>query len=363
MVAGVGEIWGRYTMPFLRPSVPMEFVPKVGRLLKPNAEIRWTNNLDFWTVSRTNSLGFLDREPPSPERAAASCHISVIGDSFVEAKEVSIADKFHVLLEASAVRQLSHLNITTSAFGRGGTGQIEQLPYYDTFVRSLSPKKIVLVFVHNDFRENLFAHDGITPPLQEMSTAFKTVPPHRSGLPSVSARPYKNWLIQRLYFRRWLQAKYQALSGPSIQDNLRALAELPTRRPPTWAHLMKDRASKKRLPAFQEAVDVTAFALDQFKDCIERDGGSLVILSTHTMGTRGSVLFDVLSALAEARGIPVIDQYDYILRQGGKIEEAHWAHDQHWNPTGHRWAAEALLEYLQQHLEVCDGKGGEETAP
>ena len=126
---------------------------------------------------------------------------------------------------------------------------------------------------------------------------------------------------------------------------------------------MKDRVSKKRLPAFQEAVEVTAFALDQFKDRIERDGGSLVILSTHTMGTRGSVLFDVLSALAEARGIPVIDQYDYILRQGGKIEEAHWAHDQHWNPTGHRWAAEALLEYLQQHLEVCDGKGGEETAP
>jgi len=145
----------------------------VGRLLKPNAEIRWTNHLDFWTVSRTNSLGFLDREPLSPERAAASCHISMIGGSFVEARQVSIADKFNVLLEALAVRQLSHLNITTSAFGRGGTGQIEQLPYYDTFVRPLSPKKVVLVFVHNDFRENLFAHDGIIPPLQEMSTALR----------------------------------------------------------------------------------------------------------------------------------------------------------------------------------------------
>ena len=99
MVAGVGEIWGRYTMPFLRPSVPTEFVPKVGLLLKPNAEIRWTNHLDFWTVSRTNSLGFLDREPLTPELAAASCHITMIGDSFVEARQVPIADKFHVLLE------------------------------------------------------------------------------------------------------------------------------------------------------------------------------------------------------------------------------------------------------------------------
>lgn len=92
----------------------------------------------------------------------------MIGGSFVEAKEVPIADKFHVLLEALVIRQLSHLNITTSAFGRGGTDQIEQL--------------------------------------------------------------------------------------------------------------------------------------------------------------------DVLSTLAEAGGIPVIDQYDYILRQGGKIEEAHWVHDWHWNP-------------------------------
>ena len=80
-----------------------------------------------------------------------------------------------------------------------------------------------------------------------------------------------------------------------------------------------------------------------------------MILPTYHDGTRGSVLFDTLSALAEARGIPVIDQYDYMLRQGGKIEEANWAHDGHWNPTGHRWAAEALLEYLKQHPEICDG--------
>lgn len=102
-------------------------------------------------------------------------------------------------------------------------------------------------------------------------------------------------------------------------------------------------------------MEVSAFTLDQFKDCVERDGGSLVILPTYTMGTRGSVLFDTLSALAEARGISVIDQYDYILRQGGKIEEAHWVHGWHWNPTGHRWAAEALLEYLTQHPELCIG--------
>ena len=98
-IACVGEIWLRVTTPFMYSPIPEYFHPKVGLILKPNAEIRSTNGLDFWTISRTYSLGFLDREPPTPEPAAASCHITMIGDSFVEAREVPIADKFHVRLE------------------------------------------------------------------------------------------------------------------------------------------------------------------------------------------------------------------------------------------------------------------------
>ena len=61
-----------------------------------------------------------------------------------------------------------------------------------------------------------------------------------------------------------------------------------------------------------------------------------------------------LETQAEARGIPVIDQYGYILRQGGRIEDAHWPHDRHWSPTGHRWAAEALFEWIERHQDVCN---------
>ena len=135
-------------------TIPRYFHPKAGLILKPNAEIRWTNGLDFWTISRTNSLGFLDRPPPPPERAAAGCHVTMIGDSFVEAKEVPIAEKMHVQFEDMASRRLPHLNSTTSAFGQQGTGQINQLPYYDEFARHLQPSLVVLVFVRNDFGDN-----------------------------------------------------------------------------------------------------------------------------------------------------------------------------------------------------------------
>ncbi len=36
--------------------------------------------------------------------------------------------------------------------------------------------------------------------------------------------------------------------------------------------------------------------------------------------------------MAAALAIPVIDHYDYILRQS-----AEWAHDTHWNPAGVQW--------------------------
>lgn len=45
------------------------------------------------------------------------------------------------------------------------------------------------------------------------------------------------------------------------------------------------------------------------------------------------------------------------IRRGHRIEDAHWAHDLHWNPTGHRWAAEVLLEHLHRHPETCSGSG------
>ena len=391
-IAVVGEVWLRLQWPFPHNSQPMHFVPKVGRMLKPNAEVRETDRRDFWTVSRTNSDGFLDREPIAAERAAASCHIALIGDSFVAAEEVPIADKSHVRLETLAIRVLPELDVTTSAFGINNTGQLNQLPLYDEFARRLRPKLVVLVFVLNDFMDNSSVLKSLShrwdpdrmpwvSARRDADGRMRLLPPDPDGgrSPPAARTPLYFMLrvlklaSRRSYFASWLDANLTTLIRHEVLYYYDVAEELRLRPgyeallggwQPTPGQRVDLIFNQKDLPPFFEAaLDLTAFGLEQFKDRADRDGASLVILSTHTMGSRGDPAYDRLNALATVRGIPVIDQSGYIRRQGFKHEDAHWRHDPHWNAAGHQWAAEALLEYLKQNPAVCAQRPGSPIVP
>ena len=361
LAALAGEAYLRLTKPFMRSFLPLEFVPNVGYLRPPNTEIRHTDGLDFWNVSRTNSLGFLDREPPTPDRAKATCHVSIIGDSFVEAREVPIQDKLQVRLEELAADRLPRLDVTTSAFGMANTGQIQQLPFYDQYARRLHPRLLVLVFVNNDFYNNAPVVVGSRRSGREKKLTVKRrsdgtldlawVLP-RYPLPR-SPRPPASWTaraakkaVERSWLALWLRAKRNALYPADQEQWLIRFTEALTR-----AHAMRFWAA----PVFEDGLQYTVFALEQFRERARRDGANLLILTTHTLKTRGTPTFERLSKMAAALGIPVIDQTDYIFRQGASLTDARWRHEGHWNPAGHQWAAEALLEYIEQRPEVCDG--------
>ena len=64
-LAAIGEAYFRITTPFAESSGPVGSIPRIGFLFEPNAELRYTNHLDFWVSERINSLGFADREPNS----------------------------------------------------------------------------------------------------------------------------------------------------------------------------------------------------------------------------------------------------------------------------------------------------------
>ena len=385
--------------PFIASSVPYWFVDGVGFIREPNAEVRYANwHEDHFVVSRTNSLGFLDREPISPERADEGCHIAFIGDSFVEATEVPIADKFHVRLEEMAARELPRLDITTQAYGIGSTGQISQLPYYDEYARHLAPRLLVLVFFLNDFSDNspalyslAYGDDLDRKPSmsaqRDVHGDMKLRPPDPEYERFLLPRLPKAWhesawerLIGVSYFAKWLDTNMGWVSGRV--NTIRARIGAPVEHGSqlvAWADMIAARPCcaslldgwqpgnrnsvafgmpflEERLPPFlEENLEYTAFGVEQFKRRTDRDGVNLAILSASAyMGTRGDPQFDRLYAIAEARGIPVISEYDHIASQGYDYRDGQFRNDIHWNATGHQWAAEAVLEWLKANRGVCD---------
>ncbi len=410
LLAVAGELRLRSTVPFMTASAPRAFVPGVGLLGRPGAEVQATNRLDFWQVSRFNREGFLDREPPRTEPAATGCHVTVIGDSFVEAVQVPIADKLHVRLEVLAARRLGSLNMTTSAFGRGGTGQLAQLAYYDEFARKRAPGLIVLVFVQNDYMNNsplLTALRTLRDPdrLPMMTAeraadgALRLRPPNpdyedrgslrrRRGdlefwhpLGSMRSMRYAHAVTGRAarwsYLGEWLNAQARSLAPLGITPQMFAWAGVLRKKHPDEPlldaiarraglvgvrfHLHELFAAERLPPPYAAELEYTAFALDQFRRRADRDGASLVILATHHLRP-GEPLFDRLRAITDELRIPVVSLYDHVVRRGGRVRDAHWRHDDHWTPAGHQWAAEAILEHLRRHPDTC-ARGPRRTTP
>ena len=389
LIALAGEAYFRLTRPFIDSRITYQFVDGVGLIREPNAELRYANwGEDNYVVSRANSQGFLDREPVSAERAASGCHIAFIGDSFVEAKDVSSAYKFHARLEGMAARELPHLGITTQAYGIANTGQINQLPFYDEYARRLSPKLVVLVFYLNDFADNSIAlqalNSGADPDRMPYMSAQRDAhgvmtlrspdPEYRRFRLPRPLRPSKRWhesalgrLVRVSHFAKWaeteglIRIKASVISESRIMTWAGMIAEHPCCasladgwQPSGGWDLARQFTEERLPPVFDEALEYTAFGVEQFKRRAERDGATLIILAaTGDMGTRGDPQFERLSAIAEARGIPVISDYDYIVSQGRDAWDGRWL-EGHWNAVGHQWAAAAVLEWLKANQDVCD---------
>jgi hypothetical protein len=120
MLLGGLELLWRATTPFLEVKWPARFDPRVGFDFEPGSTVAWTNHVDFWAVSRANANGFLDREPPTTRDDA--CRVLFLGDSFVEAAQVSLDERVQLVFEGLA-NAGDGPRVRTMALGYSGTGQ------------------------------------------------------------------------------------------------------------------------------------------------------------------------------------------------------------------------------------------------
>lgn len=388
-----GEAYFRLTRPFYQPHWPSRFDARVGFLFEPNTEVLWTNHLDFWVREKTNSLGFLDREHTKP---SSRCHVAFVGDSFVEAAQVKNDDKVQVALESLADRERPDLGLTAAGFGYSGTGQANQLPFYEHFIRQQHPKLVVLVFVGNDFRNN-------SPPLESIANGWDPdVPPrfffrktangiapinidaewnnHLLPVSMIKKKPrFGEFARSHSIFYEWILRKlallYSKKSGGYTAEQValfKARFES-IRNRDGYSDLLNDwnydgsqdldnYFNERVMPqVFNEAIDLTEHAIVAFKRLVEADGGRVVVLAASQL-TKWSKADDPefrhrqlerLRLITSRHGIGMIDQHQFIEKVGGDQSHAHFKHDGHWSVQGHQWAAGAVWEYLKANPDVC----------
>jgi hypothetical protein len=310
------------------------WIDQVGFTFIPGDTIKWTNGLDFWASTEVNSLGFLDREPVLP-KPAGTFRILVVGDSFVEAAQVPIAKKLQTLLAAELKDKFPGRDIDAIAIGYSGTGQSNQLPYYERSRRDLKPDLVILVFVGNDFANNSNVLESIR---------YGWHPDH---LPRLFMRASTDGSCERLpidpnwtkflipgdvvsrekHFRAMSPDIDRALSGWTAADNL---------------DRMFYRSSLP--PAFEAAVASTKCAFAEWKKLAVQDGFKLLVVSDAAVAGTGAGQIDRLNRIMRDLDLPLID----LLPEFKKHPQPALAHyrDGHWSPSGHRWAAEAIVRYL-----------------
>lgn len=406
-----GEIWIRLKHPEMFNEVlyPGMWSSKAGFIFAPHSQLRFTNHLDYWTRQTINSHGFPDREW-NPVKPQGTLRVEFLGDSYVEAAQVPIANKLQVRFEEEANRALAPKRIETAAFGHAGTGQSNQLQYYDSEGREFHPDVVVLVFNYADFAYNSallecveygwhpdhlprlflvrkapdspFAPAPIDPDYQRYFSPGG--PTQYAGGTWLSH--LQDWLTAKSFFYSWLASatplRFPRLGAPIQQkgpaldvtsERIAAIERIPGYEhsfdgwnyPRDW-DASSMFAAKHLAPVFHDAVEATGAALDAFVARGRRDGFRLVIFTTELVSRnvsnpeieretgnpgieRGYLVR--IKQLADQRGIPVVEFAGFAEKHGIDPARTHWDHDLHWNPLGHKMAAEALLEAFEAHPE------------
>jgi hypothetical protein len=390
-----GELWLRSRYPFAVSYWPSQFDRRFGFNFVPGEVVLMTNSVDFWTTTPVNTLGFLDREPP-PSKRDDVCRVLFIGDSQVEAAQVPIEQKFHVVFEGLWNQQAAAaLQIETIALGYSGMGQVNELRFYDVFGEPLRPDVLVLVFTSNDFGNNSTVLESVLhgwhprhPPRlffePDPGGSYRSIepdpewrdhllPPAPGEIPNPV--PGVSRLSAHSFLYNWINAAilpgsprfHNWINGVIPVDDIYVHRMREIEKLAGYAGVFGDWNPRETKvdsvfetedlpPVFEEAVAMTGYALDEYQQRADRDGASLLVFSATSLSVRSPerMNFHRLAELAAERGIPLADQYDYAASRGVDLSSISFEHDGHWNASGHRLAAETLLEFFRAHPALCN---------
>ncbi len=347
----------------------IRLMPNQGNTFVPNAYYRQTK--EGFSEGYINSHGFRD-QARAYEKGSQTFRILVLGDSFVDAFQVGLADTFVALLEEGLNAQTTSVQFEVLNLGQSGFGTADAYMRYLNFGATYDPDLVLLAFFPgNDFRNN-------SKFLERQDVRFYFVRDDHGNL--VLDRSVWQAYEQGL---TWPRRLYQGLRRTSYAvsflaerlDLLRQQMQATTPNagrdggtPGLDVHSDLNIYLAPLSPPWQQAVDLTRSGIDQLRRAVEQRGAAFVLVTLSSaeqvhphVGRRlretHGLPFDyaqpdrILSTFARENGVTLL-QLMPALREHHRVTGAyvHGFGDSqmgHWNETGHRLAANEILAFLR----------------
>jgi len=340
--------------------------PVLGTALIPNASGWWTQEeYEFVVPVQINADGRrdLDRDVEKP---AGSYRVLLLGDSFVEALQVPIADTFARGLERR-LGEAGQRPVEVISMGVSGYGTASQYLWYRDVGRRYRPDLVLLSFYPgNDVRNNSPTLEPTLRPVYGTDGALERVVGGKGG--ENSGRSGLNRSAAYTYVRKLILTRQPALATRLAEWGLvgeAALRQVPLRDgvPVDYWVYAQDPP-----PAWQDAWAHTDRLLTAFREAVQADGARFVVM---VVTAREQIYPDDwqqvlrtypdMQALAWDVGGPERRVLDWCARSGAECvalspaflaardrsPRLHWHHDGHWTAAGHALAAETMTEILR----------------
>ena len=329
---------------------------------------------EFRTSIKINGSGF--RNSADYEILADKTRIAVLGDSFVEAFQVSEEHSFPKQLE----KMLNNRNypVTVYNFGLNESGTVHEYATFQHEALKIKPHILILAFFPNDLTDNSPYYEHRNPYLKPNYLKIENN--------KFVILDFGNDIADEKYlynFRRIIQNNNQSYNkffkmikivskkfkNIYFLNLLNYIIEV-NFKPQTFVDSEFDVYMKDYPDALNESVDLTVFLIDEInKYCIKNDIRFMVLLLPAAeqvffknwekyVSLRGNNLksddFDlnrpnsILEKKLMAKDISVLNLLP-LFRKLSNRESLYFKYDMHFNENGHEKTAEALVEFLENN--------------
>ncbi len=364
------EVWARTFRP--RPQMEgfLEYREDVGWIHRPRGEflhVGWGGGYEFVNHVVMNSAGFRDKER-SVSKPPGQLRIAVMGDSMVESIQVPLDRTFPQIIERR-LQDEDQRSAEVLNFGVTGYGTDQDFLAYRYFARAYRPDIVILCF---------FSRNDVFNDSSELENGFPVRPMVKKPFARLSGdglewSPFDIAAVRQCdAARREQQTAYGRTWRGHLRRSWRSYEWLRE----VFADRAEDDGSASQEPNIyaldedpqvQEAWDLTLGILREFAAETNRDGARLMVMGmpcrVEVDLERRRLLGDTeartsdprlperkVRAVCEERGIPFHNLLDEFSVAGEDSEPLFWPRDGHLTRHGHRVAADAILQFLREHV-------------